>query len=82
MPAILIKPYEQIIKYIINHIEINVSQLELNTSALITTSFFDDGHNLRRQEITVLDGEDYLKWSNDTYLVYWVCNKYGILLDK
>lgn len=82
MASILIKPYEQIVKYNINHIQINVSNLELNTKALITTSFFDDTHTIRRQEIDVLEGEEYIRWTNDDYLVMYVCRKYGLTLEK
>jgi len=73
-----IQPYQQTIVYDINHIRISVSGLVLGVSAVITTNFYDSEDNLRRQEIAVLDGQDYLDWTTDEYVTQWVCNKYNL----
>lgn len=80
MSSYLIQPYEQIIKYSIVRIDIIISNLELNTKAGITTNFFDDTGTLRRQEFAILEGEEYMDWTTDDYVVNWVCNKYGLQL--
>lgn len=73
-----IQPYQQVITYNINHIRISVSSLELGVSAIITTNFYDERDELRRQEIALLDGQEYLDWTTDDYITSWVCKKYNL----
>jgi hypothetical protein len=73
-----IQPYQQVITYNINHIRISVSSLELGVSAIITTSFYDERDELRRQEIALLDGQEYQDWTTDDYITAWVCKKYNL----
>lgn len=82
MSSYLIQPYNEIVTHKINRISIIVSNLELDIKANITTAFYDDTGMLRRSEFTVLEGQDYMNWTTDDYLVKWVCNKYNLTLQK
>lgn len=77
-----IQPYEQVITYYIDHIQISVSTLELGVKAGIVTDFYDAQNILRRQEFAVMDGEDYQKWETDDYVAQWVCNKYNLVIVR
>lgn len=78
----LIKPYDEVITYKVTNFSVSVTNLVLKQSANITTSFFDETGTIRRQEFAVLDGIDYINWTNDDYLLNWVCTKYGLVMLK
>lgn len=80
MSSYLIQPYEEVIIHKVNRIQIVVTNLELDIKANISTVFFDDRGMVRRSEFAVLEGQEYLDWTTDDYLVNWVCNKYGLVL--
>lgn len=82
MSSYLIKPYDQIIVYKINRIQIVVNSLELDIKANITTNFYDQTGMIRRTEFFVLEGDDYINWTTDDYLLNFVCQKYGIELES
>lgn len=81
MSSYLIQPYDQVITYKINKIQITINSLELDIKANITVGFYDDKDILRRSEFAVLEGEEYMNWTTDDYLVNWVCQKYGLVLQ-
>lgn len=80
MSSYLIQPYDEVITYKINRIEIIVSSLELDIKANISTVFYDDTGMVRRSEFAVLEGQEYMEWTTDDYLVNWVCQKYNLTL--
>lgn len=81
MSSYLIQPYEEVIIHKVNRIQIVVTNLELDIKANISTVFFDDTGMVRRSEFAVLEGQEYMDWTTDDYLVNWVCNKYGLVLQ-
>lgn len=61
-------------------IRINVIELVLGVSAKIRTEYFTENRTLYTTE-DILEGDDYTAWgSDDTYIVNWVANKYGLVL--
>lgn len=70
---------KEIIK-IANKIRIQVLALELNKSAIIKVEAYSfDGHILNTYQI-ILEGQDYNNWTNDDYLIQYVCNEFGFTL--
>ena len=81
MSSYLIQPYEEVIIHKVNRIQILVNSLELDIKANISVVFYDDTGVIRRSEFAVLEGQEYLDWTTDDYLVNWVCQKYNIILQ-
>jgi hypothetical protein len=82
MVSYLIKPYNEIIAYKITHFDVFVNNIILKQSATITTSFFDEQNTMRKQTVDVLEGQDYINWTNDDYILNWICVKYDLVLLK
>lgn len=78
MTTYLIEPVEKVIVYEINHIKINISNLELNTKAIVVVNFYDRQSVLRDQQTLVMEGEDYQNWTTDAYVFSWVCHQLGL----
>lgn len=76
-----IKPYDEVVVYKINRIQIVVSNLELDIKANISTVFYDNTGMVRRSEFAVLEGQEYMDWKTDDYIVKWVCKKYNLVLE-
>ena len=76
----LIQPYSITITYKINHFDVTVMNLELKSSAQIQVKFYDENHECRRMEMLTIDGADYANWTNDDYLIQWVCKQCNITL--
>jgi hypothetical protein len=82
MVAYLIKPYSETITYKISYFDVYINNIVLDSCATLTITFYDESNIARRQEVATLDGEDYMNWTTDTYLVNWVCKKYNLVLQK
>jgi len=61
----------------VSKILIKVSNLELNSYAIIKVQTYDSSEKMITSESFVLSGLDYDNWTTDNYLIDYVCNKYG-----
>jgi len=61
----------------VSKILIKVSNLELNSYAIIKVQTYDSNENMITCESFILSGLEYDLWSTDNYLIDYVCNKYG-----
>lgn len=59
-------------------ISINILSVELNTRAIIRVRFYSTDSKLLDTEEFVLEGNDYMSWQNDNYLINYVCEKYNL----
>jgi hypothetical protein len=59
-------------------ISINVLLVELNIRAIIRVRFYSNDSKLLNTEEFILEGNDYMSWQNDNYLINYVCEKYNI----
>jgi hypothetical protein len=70
---------KEIVK-VANKIKIKVLALELNISAIIKVEAYSfDGNILNTYQI-ILQGQDYKNWTNDDYLIQYVCTEFGFTL--
>jgi hypothetical protein len=60
-------------------ITIGVLSLQLNLNAIIKVELYDDTNKILDTVQFVLTGDEYKQWQDDSYLVQYVCNKYGYL---
>lgn len=61
-------------------ISINVLHLVLNESAIIRVQLFDENNKILDSNEFSLEGEEYINWHNDNYLIEFVCEKFGYVL--
>ncbi len=81
MSSYQIEPIEQVSTLTYNYITCRVGEVELGVSAKVITTFYDIHKNGYKTEVALLQGDDYKAWgSDDTYIVNWVANKYGLVL--
>ena len=64
----------------VSKILIKVSNLELNSYAIIKVQTFDSNDGMITHEQFILSGLDYDNWTNDNFLIEYVCNKYNYTL--
>ena len=64
----------------VSKILIKVSNLELNSYAIIKVQTYDSSEKMITSESFVLSGTEYDMWSPDNYLIEYVCNKYNYTL--
>ena len=67
---------------IISKIKIKVINLVLNESAMIKVESFDDENKLLNTYYFELNGRDYQMWTNDSWLINYVCEKYGFVIKN
>lgn len=72
----------KVIAKIANKIAIKVLFLELNNYAIIKVDSFSQNNELLDTIEFSLNGEDYQNWHDDNYLIQYVCNKYGFILQS
>lgn len=75
MSSVNIFPKE--VSFTARKLKIDVMNLELNQSAIIIVKVLDEVNKFISQEEFLLDGESYSEWTNDDWLINYVCNKYG-----
>jgi hypothetical protein len=74
-----IQPKEFITLRTSNKISIFVTSVKLFQQAEIHVHFLDDAGSCIEVNVFVMEGEDYLSWSNDDqYVVNWVLKKLGL----
>jgi hypothetical protein len=56
--------------------------MKLKDSANIIVNFYDTDNIVRRCEYFVLEGQEYINWTNDDYLLNLICSKYNIVMLK
>jgi len=78
----LIRPYTQTISYNISYFDVRVNDMKLKDSANIIVNFYDTDNIVRRCEYFVLEGQEYINWTNDDYLLNLICSKYNIVMLK
>ena len=61
----------------VSKILIKVSNIELNSYAIIKVQTYDSSEKMITCESFILSGTEYDMWSTDNYLIEYVCNKYG-----
>ena len=76
----LIRPYTQTISYNISYFDVRVTDIRLKESAGVTVSFYDTENTVRRCEFFVLDGQDYVNWTNDDFLLNLICTKFNLVM--
>ena len=64
----------------VSKILIKVSNLELNSYAIIKVQTYDSSEKMITCELFILSGNEYDMWSTDNYLIDYVCNKYDYAL--
>ena len=67
---------------IISKIKIKVINLVLNESAMIKVESFDDENKLLNTYYFELNGNDYQMWTNDNFIINYVCDKYGFVIKN
>ena len=75
MSSVNIFPKE--VSFTARKLKISVMNLELNQSAIIIVKVLDAVNKFISQEEFLLDNQDYADWTNDDWLINFVCNKYG-----
>ena len=70
------------INLVAHKISVKVLYLELNSNAIIKVDLFSESNDLLQTNQFILDGEDYKNWYNDDFLIQYVCNKYGYILQS
>ena len=70
------------INLVAHKISVKVLYLELNSNAIIKVDLFSESNDLLQTNQFILDGEDYQNWYNDDFLIQYVCNKYGYILQS
>lgn len=76
----LIRPYTQTISYNISYFDVRVTDIRLKESAGITVNFYDTTNTVRRCEFFVLEGQDYVNWTNDDFLLNLICTKFNLVM--
>ena len=64
----------------VSKILIKVSNLELNSYAIIKVQTFNTNDSNITCESFILSGTEYDMWLTDNYLIDYVCNKYDYAL--
>ena len=67
---------------IISKIKIKVMNLILNESAMIKVESFDDENTLLNTHYFELNEKNYQMWNTDSWLIDYVCNKYGFVIKN
>ena len=70
------------INLLAHKISLKVLHLELNSNAIIKVESFSESNELLQTKQFILDGPDYQNWYNDDFLIKYVCNKYGYILQS
>lgn len=69
------------INLLAHKISVKVLHLELNRNAIIKVESFSESNELLQTKQFILDGPDYQNWYNDDFLIQYICNKYGFILQ-
>lgn len=67
---------------VISKIKINVLYLELNVRATIQCKCYDDNNNLLNCYVFQLEDDEYQMWNTDSWLINYVCEKYGFVIKN
>jgi hypothetical protein len=67
---------------IISKIKIKVMNLVLNESAMIKVESFDDENTLLNTHYFELNEKNYHMWNTDSWLIDYVCHKYGFVIKN
>ena len=67
---------------IISKIKIKVMNLVLNESAMIKVESFDDENTLLNTHYFELNEKNYQMWNTDSWLIDYVCHKYGFVIKN
>ena len=65
---------------IADKISIRVSDIQINKYAIISVETFNVDSKLINRKEFILDGINYQNWTNDDYLIQYVCNEFGFTL--
>jgi hypothetical protein len=65
---------------IADKISIRVSDIQINKYAIISVEIFNVDSKLINRKEFILDGINYQNWTNDDYLIQYVCNEFGFTL--
>ena len=64
----------------VSSISVSVVNLELGKQCNLIVGLFDSDRKLLRQDLLLLDGENYQNWgSDDSYIYEYVMNNYGFV---
>lgn len=80
MPTFLQIQPSQLIQ-IISKIQINILHMDLNLSATIQVLAYSEENQLLASYVFELIVPDYDAWHDDDWLVDYVCQKYGFILE-
>ena len=65
---------------IADKISIRVSDIQINKYAIIIVETYTFDSKLINKIEFILDGINYHNWTNDDYLIQYVCNEFGFTL--
>lgn len=67
---------------VITKITINILHIELNKNATVQVLAYSETNELLRSFVFELILPDYESWTNDEWLINYVCDKYGYILKN
>jgi len=67
---------------VISKITINILHLELKTNATVQVLSYTDDNKLINSDVFELILPEYASWTNDEWLVEYVCQKYNYTLQN
>ena len=62
-------------------IKIDVISLELNVSAIIRITLYDNNTKIVQTNMLILNGEEYQSWQTDDDMLSIICDKYNYQLS-
>ncbi len=66
----------------VSSISVSVVNLELGKQCNLIVGLFDSERKLLRQDLLLLDGENYQNWgADDSYIYEYVMNNYGFVKE-
>ena len=67
----------------VKNVTVSVVNLELGKQCNLIVGLFGDENVLLRQDLLLLEGDDYLSWgNNDSYIFDYVMNHYGFVKEE
>jgi hypothetical protein len=67
---------------VITKIIINILHIELNKNATVQVLAYSETNELLKSFVFELILPEYESWTNDEWLINYVCDKYGFLLEN
>ena len=59
-----------------------ISKIKIKVMNLVLNESFDDENKLLNTYYFELNGNDYQMWTNDNFIINYVCDKYGFVIKN